>query len=157
MSNAIGKISATLKKPSTCEEFNFWIKDNIIVAPFDFVKVPHVNNSYTYAIIQDLHYSTDCPDHLSGYVSSDFGNLDAPISNERLGTTIAKAKMLFNTKDIEMPIKDGAIVEWADVEGIRRALGIEDLDNDNPNSIPSGWIEMVYPQSVRHFSLENQV
>jgi hypothetical protein len=57
---------------------------------------------------------TDSPGHLANYVSSDFGDLTAEPINERIGTTIAEAEVLFNTKDIEMPIRDGAAVEHAD-------------------------------------------
>ncbi len=69
-------------------------------------------------------------------VSSDFGDLTAKPQNERLGTTIAEAEVLYNDQEIEMPARDGATVEWADVEGIKDALGLRGFKQP----IPAGYI-----------------
>jgi hypothetical protein len=71
-------------------------------------------------------------------VSSDFGDVTATPLNERLGTTLAFAEVLYNDQDIEMPVREGAVVEWADEEGILRALGIADLRRP----LPAGFIRM---------------
>ena len=113
-SNAIGKITATENKPTTYNMIRFWIADEKEIRLFDVVRVKHIQDSYTYAIVKDLQYLTDSAGHLANFISSDFGNLEASPINKRLGTTIAEAEVLYNTKDIEMPVRDGAIVETAD-------------------------------------------
>ncbi len=35
----IGRVSATEKYPSSCDDFQFWISDDIILSPFDVVCV----------------------------------------------------------------------------------------------------------------------
>lgn len=134
--DGIGKITATESKPTSCNTMRFWVHKDVVIRPFDIVRIPHLNNSYTYALVNDLEYITDSPGHLANYVSSDFGDLDAEPLNERLGTTIAQAEVLYNTKEIEMPVRDGAIVEWADVEGIKDALGLRGFEMP----IPAGYI-----------------
>jgi len=137
MADAIGKVTATENKPTSCNKVRFWVERDVVIRPFDIVRVPHLNDSLTYAIVQDLQYITDSAGHLANYVSSDFGDLTSRPQNERLGTTIAEAEVLSNSKEIEMPVRDGAIVEWADVEGIRVALGLGKLKAP----IAAGWIE----------------
>lgn len=39
---AIGKIIATEKQPSTIEEFTFWTRKDLKLKPFDVVVVDHV-------------------------------------------------------------------------------------------------------------------
>ncbi|MHC1783974.1 MAG: ATP-binding protein [Anaerolineaceae bacterium] len=140
----IGKITATENKPTTTSLVRFWVHDDVIVRPFDIIRVKHISKivkgepSFTYAIIQDLQYITDSAGHLANYVSSDFGDLDVSPQNERLGTTIAEAEVLYNNQEIEMPVRDDAIVEWADVEGVKDALGLRGLKHP----IPAGYICM---------------
>ncbi|HHV61426.1 MAG TPA: ATP-binding protein [Firmicutes bacterium] len=139
---AIGKVTATEKNPTTCTSVRFWVHRDVVIRPFDIVKIKHIAGrrdnepSHTYAVVQDLHYITDSASHLANYVSSDFGDLAAEPQNERLGTTIAEAEVLYNDQEIEMPVHDGAVVEWADVEGIKDALGLRALQLP----IPAGYI-----------------
>ena len=35
MTKIIGKVSATEKNPSTCDDFSFWLTDDTILSPFD--------------------------------------------------------------------------------------------------------------------------
>lgn len=138
---AIGKVTATEKQPTTCNTLRFWVHHDVVIRPFDIVRIEHITKydgkpSYTYAIVQDLEYITDSPGHLASYVSSDFGDLNAMPQNERMGTTIAQAEVLYNNQEIEMPVRDGARVEWADVEGIKEALGLSAYQQP----IPAGYI-----------------
>lgn len=139
---AIGKVTATENKPTSCTMVRFWVHKDEVIRPFDIVKIEHIPSkkggkpSYTYALVQELHYITDSAGHLSNYVSSDFGDLNAEPQNMRLGTTIAEAEVLYNDQEIEMPVRDGAKVEWADIEGIQKALGICDFKQP----IPAGYI-----------------
>jgi len=133
----IGRVTATERQPSTCDAIRFWVHRDALIRPFDIVRVPHIQGSYTYAMVQGLEYITDSAGHLASYVSHDFGDLRSTPRSERLGTTVAQAEVLHNTKGIEMPVQDGATVEWADVDGIRTALGLADIKE----RIPAGWLE----------------
>ena len=140
----IGKVTATEKAPTTCNLIRFWVHNDEIVRPFDIVRAKHITKmkdrkeSYTYAIIQDLQYITDSAGDLANFVSSDFGDITAEPNNERLGTTIAEADVLYNDQEIEMPVRDDARVEWADIEGVKDALGLRGFKNP----IPAGYICM---------------
>ena len=133
---AIGKVTATEKNPTSCSSVRFWVHTDVVIRPFDIVRIPHLQGSLSYAIVKDLEYITDSAGHLANYVSSDFGDVDSEPHNARMGTTIAEAEILHNSKDIEMPIRDRARVEWADADGIRIALGLGSLRNP----IPAGYI-----------------
>ncbi len=134
---SIGKVTATESKPTSCNTLRFWVQKDEVIKPFDIVRIPHLRNSYTYAIVTDLEYITDSAGHLANYVSSDFGEIDAQPLNQRLGVTIAEAEILYNTQEIEMPVRDGSVVEWADAEGIREALGLKAA-----NPIPAGYLRI---------------
>lgn len=134
----IGKVTATERSPTSCSSVNFWVQKDVVIRPFDIVRIPHLQDSLSYAIVKDLTYITDSAGHLANFVSSDFGQVETEPQNVRMGTTIAEAEILYNTKDIEMPVRDGAKVEWADIEGIRNALGLGALRNP----IPAGYICM---------------
>ncbi|MGO9952189.1 MAG: hypothetical protein ACLPN1_08250 [Dissulfurispiraceae bacterium] len=138
----IGKVTATESKPTTCTTVNFWLHPEVIVRPFDIVRIEHIaragaQQSLSYAIVRDLSYITDSMGHLANYVSSDFGNTDVTPMNERLGTTIAEADVLSNNQSIEMPVRDGSRVEWAGQQEIRAALGVDKLKVP----ISAGYIE----------------
>lgn len=136
--DVIGKVTATESNPTTCTNVRFWVSHDVIIRPFDIVQIEHLKNSRTYAIVTDLQYITDSKGHLSDFISSDFGDLQATPQNERLGTTIADAEILLNTKEIEMPIREGATVRWAEVDGIRKALGLEAF----ASPVPAGYFCM---------------
>jgi len=144
MSNnqCIGKVTATENKPTTCTTVHFWLHHDVIVRPFDIVRIEHLSKgdagpSHSFAMVKELTYITDSAGHLANYVSSDFGDVEAKEINKRLGTTVAEADVLGNSENIEMPIQDGARVEWAGAEEIRRALGVDNLKKP----IPAGYME----------------
>lgn len=145
----IGKVTATEKQPTTCNTVHFWVHQDVIIRPFDVVRIPHISKdggkpSYTYAIVQDLQYITDSAGHLANYVSHDFGELNASPQNDRIGTTVAEAEVLYNDQEIEMPVRDGANVEWADAAGIQEALGL----SARQHPIPAGYICMSNGQEI---------
>lgn len=81
----IGKVSATEKNPSSCDEFQFWMSDDTILSPFDIVLVQNkTDDSITYGVVQDIFHITDGTGHISNYVSSDFGNVDIVPMTRRL-------------------------------------------------------------------------
>ena len=59
MNKLIGKIAATENNPTTIDEFYFWTDVNLILNPFDVVKVNHINKSCTYGVIQEIFHITD--------------------------------------------------------------------------------------------------
>jgi len=132
----IGKVTATENKPTSCNTVRFWVKDDIVIRPFDIVKIENVRSSFSYAIVKDLEYMTDSSGHLNNYISSDFGDVSLRPFNKRIGTTVAEAEILYNSENIEMPIKDGVGVEWADKDGIMEALGLRNVKRP----IPAGYI-----------------
>lgn len=144
MTDQIGKVTATEGSPTTTTNVTFWVEDSTLVRPFDIVKIRHVPGfgssepSWSYAIIQELAHITDSPGHLASYVSSDFGDVDVEPRNARLGTTVAKAEVLYNTQEVEMPLREGASVLWADPEGVKEALGIANIQRP----IPAGFLRM---------------
>ncbi len=146
----IGKVTATENKPTTCTSVRFWLSHAVIIRPFDIVRIEHISSngndkSYSYAMVKELSYITDSAGHLANFVSSDFGDVNATPMNERLGTTIAEADILGNSQNIEMPIRDGARVEWAGPEEIRSALGVEKLQQP----IPGGYIQTSNNEEIR--------
>lgn len=141
-SECIGKVTATENKPTTCTTVHFWLHHDVIVRPFDIVRIEHISvrgdtPSHSFALVKELSYITDSAGHLANYVSSDFGDINAQELNKRLGTTVAEAEVLGNSENIEMPIRDGARVEWAGAKEIRKALGVDNLKNP----IPAGYME----------------
>jgi len=138
----IGKVTATESHPTTCTSVSFWLKADVLVRPFDIVRIEHIggdggSKSYSYAMVRDMSYITDSVGHLANFVSSDFGDADAKPMNERLGTTVAEAEVLHNSKNIEMPIRDGARVQWATPEEIQQCLGLQKLEQP----IAGGYIQ----------------
>ncbi len=140
----IGKVSASEKHPATVDEFYFWLKDNIVVKPFDIVKVSSFKNSKTYGIIEEIVHITDSNGHISSYVSSDFGDVNSTPETLRLGLTYVKCKVLANVprkqgdEQIYMPIQDGQSVSFCTEEDILNALGLKNIKNP----VPAGLIQM---------------
>ena len=80
MSDAlIGRVLATEKSPTTIDAFTFWTAPDLILNPFDIVKVQHVNNSFSYGIIEDIAHITDATSFLTNFISSDFGDVNAEV------------------------------------------------------------------------------
>lgn len=142
--NRIGKVSASERYPTTVDEFYFWIQDDVIVKPFDIIKVPHYKDSVTYAVLEEIAHITDSSGHIGSYVSSDFGNVASEPETLRLGLSFAKCKVLSNHPkgsdnhtQIYMPVRDGSPVYFADEDEIIEALGLKNIRNP----IPAGFIE----------------
>lgn len=71
----IGRVVATEKKPTTIDDFTFWTDPQLILNPFDIVKVQHVNGSFSYGVIEDIAHITDAASFLTNFISSDFGDV----------------------------------------------------------------------------------
>lgn len=138
MSKTIGKVIATEKNPSTMEEFYFWTKPELILNPFDVVKVEHINNSSTFGVIEEISHITDTANFLSDYISSDFGDVNSTPLTHRIGMNYVKARIVGNSKGIYIPVLNGCPVHTATKDEISYALGLSNVKNP----IPCGYIEM---------------
>ena len=136
--DTIGKIIATEKQPSTIEEFTFWTKKDLKLKPFDVVVAEHVENSKTYGVVEEISHMTDSPSALAGYISSDFGDVEASAYTERIGMNYVKCKVVGNDNNIFIPVQEGRKVFLATEEQIMDALGL----NDVKNPLPAGYMEM---------------
>ena len=136
--DTIGKIIATEKQPSTIEEFTFWTKKDLKLKPFDVVVVEHVENSKCYGVVEEISHMTDSPSALAGYISSDFGDVEASAYTERIGMNYVKCKVVGNDNNIFIPVQEGRKVFLATEEQIMDALGL----NDVKNPLPAGYMEM---------------
>ena len=89
--NVIGRVLATEKRPTTIDDFTFWTDPQLILNPFDIVKVQHVNNSYSYGVIEDIAHITDAASFLTNFISSDFGDVNAEENTLRVGMNYVTA------------------------------------------------------------------
>lgn len=136
----IGRVSATEKYPSSCDDFQFWLSDDAILSPFDIVRVENkTDDSITYGVVQDILHITDGTGHLSNYVSSDFGNVDTTPMTRRLSLSYAKVSVIHNTKENFMPVFEGSPVYTADNVDIEIALGLDNIDEKT--AIPAGLMK----------------
>lgn len=136
----IGRVSATEKNPSSCDEFQFWLSDDTILSPFDIVLVKNkTDDSITYGVVQDIFHITDGTGHISNYVSSDFGNVETGPMTRRLSLSYAKVSVVHNTKENYMPVFEGSPVYTADEDDIQIALGLDSIDEKT--AIPAGLMK----------------
>lgn len=134
----IGRVLATEKNPTTIDNFTFWTDPELILNPFDIVKVQHVNNSFSYGVIEDIAHITDAASFLSNFISSDFGDVNAEENTLRVGMNYVTAKVVCNTENIYIPLQSNAKVMLATAEEINYALGL----NDIRNPLVCGYLEM---------------
>lgn len=134
----IGRVVATEKKPTTIDDFTFWTDPQLILNPFDIVKVEHVNGSFSYGVIEDIAHITDAASFLTNFISSDFGDVNAEENTLRVGMNYVTAKVVCNTKNIYIPLQSNAKVMLATAEEINYALGL----NDIRNPLVCGYLEM---------------
>ena len=142
----IGRVVATERNPTTTGQVRFWLEPDVELKPFDFVRLtaPESMNrdiGEFYAIIHEINQVSDEPSALSSFVSADFGDSHIVPRIARVVATYADAAVLYNTRDIEMPIPHGSRVHWPDENGVRQALGILDYKR----STPAGYITMSGP------------
>ena len=138
INTTIGRVLATEKNPTTIDDFTFWTDPELILNPFDIVKVQHVNNSFSYGVIEDIAHITDAASFLTNFISSDFGDVEAEENTLRVGMNYVSAKVVCNTKNIYIPLQSNARVMLATAEEISYALGL----NDICNPLVCGYLEM---------------
>ena len=136
--NIIGRVLATEKNPTTIDDFTFWTDPELILNPFDIVKVQHVNNSFSYGVIEDIAHITDAASFLTNFISSDFGDVDAEENTLRVGMNYVSAKVICNTANIYNPLQSNAKGMLATADEINYALGLKDIRNP----LICGYLEM---------------
>lgn len=136
--NLIGRIIATEKNPTTIDDFTFWTESDLILNPFDIVKIEHVNGSYSYGVIEDISHITDAASFLSSFISNDFGDVDAEENTLRVGMNYVRAKVVCNTSNIYIPLQNNSKVMLATAEEINYALGLDNIKNP----LVCGYLEM---------------
>ena len=134
----IGKVIATEKNPSTIDEFYFWTKTDLILNPFDVVKIDHIRDSKSFAVIEEISHITDAANFLANYISSDFGDIESDGNTYRVGMNYVKARVIGNTKNIYIPLQNDSIVFLATKDEISLSLGLSDVESP----IVCGYIDM---------------
>lgn len=138
MQKIIGRIAATEKNPTTIDDFYFWTSKNMILNPFDVVKVSHINNSITFGVVEEISHITDTASYLTSFISNDFGDVNVTPNTQRIGMNYVRAKVIGNTENIYIPVRDGEPVGFANAEEIRIALGLDKIKNP----LVCGYLEM---------------
>lgn len=138
MGKTIGKVLATEKNPSTIEEFYFWTKPELILNPFDVVKVEHISQSVTYGVIEEISHITDTANFLSDFISNDFGDVSTTPITHRIGMNYVKARIIGNSKNIYIPVLNGQQVCIAEKDEVSYALGLSAIKHP----VPCGYLEM---------------
>lgn len=134
----IGKVLATEKVPTTVDEFFFWTDKELIIKPFDVVKVKHIKDSITFGVVEEISHLTDNASFLAGFISSDFGDVNYQQNTQRIGMNYVKARVVGNSQGIYTPVLDGYSVSLASEDDVLEALGLKNIKNP----LPCGYIEM---------------
>ena len=125
----IGRVVATEKTPTTMDKFTFWTNSDLKLQAFDIVKVKHIDNSYSYGVIQNISHITDAQSFLTSFISSDFGDVAVDEPTMRIGMNYAEAAISFNSKNLYTPVHNNAPVYLATAEEITMALGLDKIQN----------------------------
>ena len=125
----IGRVLATEKNPTTMDKFNFWTNSDLKLHAFDIVKVEHIDNSFSFGVIENISHITDAQSFLTNFISSDFGDVDVEEPTLRVGMNYAEAAISFNNKNLYTPVHNNARVFLATAEEITMALGLDKVQN----------------------------
>jgi len=139
MGKIIGKVIATEKMPSTIDDFYFWTKQDMILNPFDVVKVTStINGSTSFGVIEEISHITDTANFLADYISNDFGDVETEDYTNRIGMNYVKAKVVGNTHNLYVPLTNNLKVELANADEVAQALGLTNVKNP----VTCGYLEM---------------
>ena len=128
-SKIIGRVIATENNPTTMDEFTFWTDSNLKLHAFDIVKVKHVDGSFSYGVIKNISHITDAQSFLTGFISSDFGNVELDAPTLRVGMNYVQAAVSYNDANIYTPVHNDAPVYLAEANEIIAALGLQNIKN----------------------------
>lgn len=141
----IGKTSSPERTPNSTGTFYCWLKDGVIINPFDFIVSEHIKGTKTIGIVSEILSMSDAASHLSNFVSSDFGEPAAEPYVERLSSMVAEATVLKNTgyekegriTEILMPVPGDRKVYFANEKDIQLAIGTDTILGEK---IPAGVV-----------------
>lgn len=129
MDKPIGRVIATEKAPTTMDKFTFWTNSDYKLHAFDIVKVKHIDNSYSFGVVENISHITDAQSFLTSFISSDFGDVMVDEPTLRVGMNFVEASVSFNNKNLYTPVHNNAAVYLASSEEIVMALGLDKIQN----------------------------
>lgn len=129
MKNPIGRIIATEKVPTTMDKFTFWTDEDLKLHAFDIVKVKHIDDSYSFGVIENISHITDAQSFLTSFISSDFGDVTVDEPTLRVGMNYVEASVSYNSKNLYTPVHNNAPVYLASEDEIIMALGLDRIQN----------------------------
>lgn len=125
----IGRVIATEKAPTTMDKFTFWTNSDYKLHAFDIVKVKHIDDSYSFGVIENISHITDAQSFLTGFISNDFGDVTVDEPTLRVGMNYVEATVSFNNKNLYTPVHNNAAVYLASADEIIMALGLDRIQN----------------------------
>lgn len=125
----IGKVAALESCPTTITHFTFWTDQDMMLSPFDIVKVAHLDGSLTFGQVEEISHITDSASFMAAFISNDFGDVDTQQPTERVGMNYVRARVLGNDKEIYLPVHNDAPVFLASRDEIEKALGFDNVKN----------------------------
>lgn len=129
MEKSIGKVMATEKSPTTMDKFTFWTDSNCKLHAFDIIKVKHIEDSYSFGVVENISHITDAQSFLTSFISNDFGDVNVISPTERVGMNFVEASVTYNDKGIYIPVHNDSEVYLASVDEITKALGLDKVQN----------------------------
>ena len=88
----LGRTTATQMIPSTVSEYYFWVTDEAVVQPYDFVTAID-GNFHSVGLVLEISTYTDAMSHLANRLTSDL----SPSANlSRLNAKVAKASVFYS-------------------------------------------------------------
>lgn len=129
MDKPIGRVLATEKTPTTMDKFTFWTNENFKLHAFDIVKVKHIDDSYSFGVVENISHITDAQSFLTSFISSDFGNVMVDGPTLRIGMNYVEASVSYNDKNLYTPVRNNQPVYLASAVEITRALGLGKIQN----------------------------
>lgn len=129
MKKPIGRVIATEKVPTTMDKFTFWTDADFKLHAFDIVKVKHIDDSYSFGVIENISHITDAQSFLTSFISSDFGDVTVDEPTLRVGLNYVEASVSYNNKNLYTPVHNNAPVYLASEDEIIMALGLDKIQN----------------------------
>lgn len=80
-------------------------------------------------MIENISHITDAQSFLTSFISSDFGDVEAPEPTLRVGMNYVEAAISYNDKNIYTPVHNNMEVYLASPEEITMALGLDKVQN----------------------------
>lgn len=125
----IGRVMATEKNPTTMDKFTFWTNSDLKLRAFDVVKIKHIDNSFSYGVVQNISHITDAQSFLTSFISSDFGDVNVEAPTFRIEMNFVEAEISFNDKGLYTPVHNDSPVFLASEDEIKKALGLDKIQN----------------------------